>query len=210
MGHQAYLPDTDAWKDILARWGDDLMDPETRQIDRRKLGAIVFADPDELKALNEITWPRIRALAEKTISDLREGGTKIAVLEAAIMIEAGWTDLCDELWVTQASEADAIARLQSRNNLTEEQARQRINAQLSNEGTRRRSRMCFSRTPAPSRNCASASASSGTPASARSCRLPSYADQRLLKGIGMTEQTALKDATVMSYLRVRDRGIHHR
>ena len=133
LGHQAYLPDTDAWKDILARWGDDLMDPETRQIDRRKLGAIVFADPDELKALNEITWPRIRALAEKTISDLREGGTKIAVLEAAIMIEAGWTDLCDELWVTQASEADAIARLQSRNNLTEEQARQRINAQLSNE-----------------------------------------------------------------------------
>ncbi len=133
LGHQAYLPDTDAWKDILARWGDDLMNPETREIDRRKLGAIVFADPAELTALNEITWPRIRALAEKTISDLRESGVKIAVLEAAIMIEAGWTDMCDELWVTQASEADAIARLQSRNNLTEEQAKQRINAQLSNE-----------------------------------------------------------------------------
>lgn len=133
LGHQAYLPDTDAWKDILARWGDDLMNPETREIDRRKLGAIVFADPAELTALNEITWPRIRALAEKTISDLRESGVKIAVLEAAIMIEAGWTDMCDELWVTQASEADAISRLQSRNGLTEEQARQRINAQLSNE-----------------------------------------------------------------------------
>ncbi|MYD36165.1 MAG: dephospho-CoA kinase [Dehalococcoidia bacterium] len=133
LGHQAYLPDTDAWKDILARWGDDLMNPETREIDRRKLGAIVFSDPAELTALNEITWPRIRALAEKTISDLREGGAKIAVLEAAIMIEAGWTDMCDELWVTEASEADAIARLQSRNGLTEEQAKQRINAQLSNE-----------------------------------------------------------------------------
>ncbi len=133
LGHQAYLPDTDAWKDILARWGDDLMNPETREIDRRKLGAIVFADPAELTALNEITWPRIRALAEKTIADLRESGVKIAVLEAAIMIEAGWTDMCDELWVTQASEADAISRLQSRNNLTEEQAKQRINAQLSNE-----------------------------------------------------------------------------
>ena len=133
LGHQAYLPDTDAWKDILARWGDDLMNPDTREIDRRKLGAIVFADPAELTALNEITWPRIRALAEKTIADLREGGAKIAVLEAAIMIEAGWTDMCDELWVTEASEADAISRLQSRNNLTEEQAKQRINAQLSNE-----------------------------------------------------------------------------
>lgn len=133
LGHQAYLPDTDAWKDILARWGDDLMNPDTREIDRRKLGAIVFADPAELTALNEITWPRIRALAEKTIADLRESGAKIAVLEAAIMIEAKWTDMCDELWVTEASEADAIARLQSRNGLTEEQAKQRINAQLSNE-----------------------------------------------------------------------------
>ena len=132
LGHQAYLPDTDAWKDILARWGDDLMNPDTREIDRRKLGAIVFADPEELKALNEITWPRIRALAEKTITDLRESGVKIAVLEAAIMIEAGWTDLCDELWVAQSSEEETISRLQSRNGLTEEQARQRINAQLSN------------------------------------------------------------------------------
>lgn len=133
LGHQAYLPDTDAWKDILARWGDDLMNPDTREIDRRKLGGIVFADPEELKALNEITWPRIRTLAENRITELRESGVKIAVLEAAIMIEAGWTDMCDELWVTQASEADAISRLQSRNNLTEEQAKQRINAQLSNE-----------------------------------------------------------------------------
>ncbi len=133
LGHQAYLPDTDAWTDILARWGDDLMNPDTREIDRRKLGAIVFADAQELTALNEITWPRIRALAEQRITELREGGGKIAVLEAAIMIEAGWTDLCDEVWVTQATEEDAIARLQSRNGLNEDQARQRINAQLSNE-----------------------------------------------------------------------------
>jgi dephospho-CoA kinase len=133
LGHQAYLPDTDAWKDILARWGDDLMNPESREIDRRKLGGIVFADPEELKALNEITWPRIRALAEQRIVELREGGAKITVLEAAIMIEAGWTDLCDEVWVTQATEEDAISRLQGRNGLTEEQAMQRIRSQLSND-----------------------------------------------------------------------------
>jgi dephospho-CoA kinase len=133
LGHQAYLPDTDAWKDILARWGDDLMNPESREIDRRKLGGIVFADPEELKALNEITWPRIRALAEQRIVELREGGAKITVLEAAIMIEAGWTDLCDEVWVTQATEEDAISRLQARNSLTEEQAMQRIRSQLSND-----------------------------------------------------------------------------
>ena len=109
------------------------MTPESREIDRRKLGGIVFADPEELKALNEITWPRIRTLAEQRIVELREGGAKIAVLEAAIMIEAGWTDLCDEVWVTQATEEDAISRLQARNALTEEQAMQRIRSQLSND-----------------------------------------------------------------------------
>ena len=109
------------------------MNPESREIDRRKLGGIVFADPEELKALNEITWPRIRALAEQRIVELREGGAKITVLEAAIMIEAGWTDLCDEVWVTQATEEDAISRLQGRNGLTEEQAMQRIRSQLSND-----------------------------------------------------------------------------
>ena len=133
LGHQAYLPDTDAWKDVLARWGEDLMNPESREIDRRKLGGIVFADSEELKALNEIMWPRIRTLAEQRIVELREGGAKIAVLEAAIMIEAGWTDLCDEVWVTQATEEDAISRLQARNALTEEQAMQRIRSQLSND-----------------------------------------------------------------------------
>ena len=133
LGHQAYLPDTDAWKDILARWGDDLMNPDTREIDRRKLGGIVFADPAELAALNEITWPRIRTLAEQRIAELTESGSKVIVLEAAIMIEAAWTDLCDEVWVTQAPVEDAVSRLKERNGLTEEQALQRIHSQLSNE-----------------------------------------------------------------------------
>lgn len=133
LGHQAYLPDTDAWSDILGRWGNDLMNPDTREIDRRKLGAIVFSDPAELTALNEITWPRIRTLAEQRIAELTDSGSKVIVLEAAIMIEAGWTDMCDELWVTQATEEHAVERLKERNGLTEEQALQRIHSQLSNE-----------------------------------------------------------------------------
>ena len=133
LGHQAYLPDTDAWSDILGRWGNDLMNPDTREIDRRKLGAIVFADPAELAALNEITWPRIRTLAEQRIAELKDSGSKVIVLEAAIMIEAQWMDMCDEVWVTQATVEHAVERLKERNGLTEEQALQRINSQLSNE-----------------------------------------------------------------------------
>ena len=133
IGHEAYLPDKDAWKDIVATWGEDILDPETRQVDRRKLGGIVFSDPEALQTLNRITWPRIYDMVAEILDGYRKDGVKVAVLEAAILIEADWLDLVDELWVTAAPEDEASRRLQNRNNLTEEQALQRIRSQISNE-----------------------------------------------------------------------------
>ena len=133
VGHQAYLPGTDAWKDIIATWGEDLADPETKEINRQKLGGIVFSDPKHLKTLNSITWPRIYDMVDQILDDHRSNDVKIAVLEAAILIEADWTALVDEVWVTAAPVEVASARLQKRNNLTEEQALLRISSQLSNE-----------------------------------------------------------------------------
>jgi len=133
VGHQAYAPGTDAWQDIIATWGEDLADPETKEIDRRKLGGIVFSDPEHLKTLNAITWPRIYSLVEDTLEEHRKKGVAVAVLEAAILIEADWTALVDEVWVTTVPVNVASDRLQKRNNLTEEQALQRINSQISND-----------------------------------------------------------------------------
>jgi dephospho-CoA kinase len=133
VGHQAYAPGTDAWQDIIATWGEDLADPETKEIDRRKLGGIVFSDPEHLKTLNAITWPRIYNLVEDTLDEHRKKGVAVAVLEAAILIEADWTALVDEVWVTTVPVNVASDRLQKRNNLTEEQALQRINSQISND-----------------------------------------------------------------------------
>ena len=133
VGHQAYAPGTDAWQDIISTWGEDLADPETKEIDRRKLGGIVFSDPEHLKTLNAITWPRIYSLVEDTLEEHRKKGVDVAVLEAAILIEADWTALVDEVWVTTVPVNVASDRLQKRNNLTEEQALQRINSQISND-----------------------------------------------------------------------------
>ena len=133
VGHQVYLPGTDAYKDIIDTWGDDLADPDTKEIIRQKLGGIVFSDPEHLKTLNSITWPRIYDMVDQILDDHRSNDVKVAVLEAAILIEADWTALVDEVWVTAVPVEVASARLQKRNNLTEEQALLRISSQISNE-----------------------------------------------------------------------------
>ena len=133
VGHQVYLPGTDAYKDIIDTWGEDLADPDTKEIIRQKLGGIVFSDPDHLKTLNSITWPRIYDMVDQILDDHRSNDVKVAVLEAAILIEADWTALVDEVWVTAVPIEVASARLQKRNNLTEEQALLRISSQISNE-----------------------------------------------------------------------------
>ena len=125
VGHQVYLPGTDAYKDII--------DPDTKEIIRQKLGGIVFSDPEHLKTLNSITWPRIYDMVDQILDDHRSNDVKVAVLEAAILIEADWTALVDEVWVTAVPVEVASARLQKRNNLTEEQALLRISSQISNE-----------------------------------------------------------------------------
>ena len=133
VGHQVYLPGTDAYKDIIDTWGEDLADPDTKEIIRQKLGGIVFSDPEHLKTLNSITWPRIYDMVDQILDDHRSNDVKVAVLEAAILIEADWTALVDEVWVTAVPVDVASARLQKRNNLTEEQALLRISSQISNE-----------------------------------------------------------------------------
>ena len=133
VGHQVYLPGTDAYKDIIDTWGEDLADPDTKEIIRQKLGGIVFSDPEHLKTLNSITWPRIYDMVDQILDDHRSNDVKVAVLEAAILIEADWTALVDEVWVTAVPIEVASARLQKRNNLTEEQALLRISSQISNE-----------------------------------------------------------------------------
>ena len=133
VGHQVYLPGTDAYKDIIDTWGEDLADPDTKEIIRQKLGGIVVSDPEHLKTLNSITWPRIYDMVDQILDDHRSNDVKVAVLEAAILIEADWTALVDEVWVTAVPVEVASARLQKRNNLTEEQALLRISSQISNE-----------------------------------------------------------------------------
>lgn len=133
VGHRIYLPDTPAWREIVATFGEGVLAPD-RSIDRTKLGPIVFSQPDALQKLNAITHGKIFAYIQGQIDYMRDTqATEAVVVEAAILLEAGWRSLVDQLWVVVAEVDVAIARLMHYKNFTEEQARARIVTQLSNE-----------------------------------------------------------------------------
>ena len=132
IGHEAYQPDTQTWKDVVAAFGEQVLQPNN-EIDRRKLGSIVFNDPAAMKKLTDIMWPRMYDMVKERIEDQRRQGTQVMVVEAAVLLEANWTPLVDEVWVTSAPEEAAIQRLRDRNSMTEEQIRARIRSQMSSE-----------------------------------------------------------------------------
>lgn len=129
LGHEVYTPHSEGWHAVVNAFGDRVV-AENGEIDRRALGGIVFSDEESLQRLNAIMHPRIYALAEQRLNALSLEGEKTAVLEAALLIEAKWTPLVNEVWVTVSPEADVISRLQQRNNLDEDAARSRIYSQM--------------------------------------------------------------------------------
>jgi phosphopantetheine adenylyltransferase/dephospho-CoA kinase len=131
LGHRTYDPGTDTFAAVVKAFGDDLVAADG-SIDRRVLGAKVFGKPDELKRLTDIVWPGIRKLASESLSEFEAAGNALVVLEAAVLFEAGWEDLVDEVWVVVVEPDLAVQRLASRNGLDEAAARARIDSQLSN------------------------------------------------------------------------------
>lgn len=131
LGHRTYDPGTDTFDAVVKAFGPELVAPDGT-IDRKVLGGKVFGKPDELKRLTDIVWPGIRKLASEQLSQFEAAGNSVVVLEAAVLFEAGWETLVNEVWVVVVEPEHAIARLATRNGLDEAAARARIDSQLSN------------------------------------------------------------------------------
>ena len=132
VGHEAYRPNTETWQELVAAFGRQILTPDD-EIDRKKLGEIVFSNPESLARLNQIVHPRMYQMMKTRIEECRQQGVAVVVLEAAILLEAGWTPLVDEVWVTVASESTVVGRVKERTGLPEEQILARIRSQLSSE-----------------------------------------------------------------------------
>ena len=132
-GHRAYDKDSEGFHAVVNEFGHDIVG-EDGEIDRRILGGKVFGAPDQLKRLTDIVWPVIRQFATAEINELREREPQtVIVLEAAVLIEAEWQDLADEVWVVHVEPESAKKRLMDRNNLDADAAQARIDSQITNE-----------------------------------------------------------------------------
>ncbi|MCB1647453.1 MAG: dephospho-CoA kinase [Pseudomonadales bacterium] len=132
LGHRAYDPSTQAYREVIAAFGDDVVG-EDGQIDRKVLGSKVFGKPEELKRLTDIVWPEIRRMAEAEIREAETASAdSIVVLEAAVLFEAGWDDIGDEIWVATVDREVAIERAMARDGLPREAVESRLDSQLSN------------------------------------------------------------------------------
>ena len=131
VGHEAYKPDSESWKEVVKAFGEAIL-RSNREIDRQKLGIIVFGDPDQLAKLNRIMHPRMARIVSEQLESLRVQGTKVVVVEAALLFEAGWDSLVDEVWATDSPVDAVIERLQARNGMSAEEVLKRIDSQMDN------------------------------------------------------------------------------
>ena len=132
LGHRAYLAGTQAFDQVVATFGDDVVG-EDGEIDRAVLGGKVFGGESRLDELTAIVWPAIRQMALDEIATIRASQPNQAVvLEAAVLIEAGWQDIVDQVWVVVVEPNDAIARATARDGVDAAAIQARIDAQLSN------------------------------------------------------------------------------
>jgi dephospho-CoA kinase len=130
LGHQVLLPGAEAFDAAVNEFGKDILD-ENGQIDRRRLAAIVFQDPDRLKKLNSFVHPAVLARQEHAIAEIAARDPQaIVVVEAAILVETGSYRRFDRLIVAVCSPELQIERAMKRDSATREQVLARLERQL--------------------------------------------------------------------------------
>jgi len=129
IGHEAYKAHSPAWQEVVDAFGERILS-STGEIDRRQLGGIVFNDSVALAKLNSIMHPKMAEIIKERIRQLQDQGVEMVVVEAALLVEAGWDSMVDEIWVTYSTEEMVVERLRQRNNLSEEEIQGRLRSQM--------------------------------------------------------------------------------
>ena len=137
LAHDAVAPGGPAWQDVRDRFGPEVIDPDGR-VDRRRLGAIVFADDAARADLNAIVHPRVRSAVAGWFDELeRRPGHRFGVVAIPLFFESSRPQSFDRVIVTACGHAAQVARVVARG-LSRDEAERRIAAQLPTaEKTRR-------------------------------------------------------------------------
>lgn len=98
LAHQLYEPNEPCYQRLVSEFGTEILLPDG-QVNRKRLGEIVFNDCNKLEQLNGIIWPALLQLTRTIIKQIHDEGTcKVVILEAAVLLKAGWQTECHEIW----------------------------------------------------------------------------------------------------------------
>lgn len=136
LSREVVQPEQGAWEEIIKTFGPDILQ-EDRTLDRRKLRQIVFENPEARKKLEAIIHPRVRALAERKISELAAAGTSIIVYEVPLLFENQIHLWLRPVIVVACDIETQKKRLLERDHLTELEAQRHLDAQMSLEDKRK-------------------------------------------------------------------------
>ena len=129
VAHQVYEPDTEGWRRLVTLFGRGVL-AEDGRIDRGKLGAIVFKDRAALDKLNAAIHPLAAKRVKALLEEYRRRHTPVVVVEAPLLLEAGWASMTSEVWVATAPREVIFRRLSRERGLSHDAALARIRTQL--------------------------------------------------------------------------------
>jgi len=130
LAREVVEPGQPAWTTIVAEFGQDVLTGDGT-LDRKKLGAIVFADPERRRRLEAITHPAIRERFQARLDGLAEKGfTGIVIFDAAVLIESGNYKNMDRLAVVVTDEPTQMSRLRGRDGTDDAEGRRKIASQM--------------------------------------------------------------------------------
>lgn len=133
VAHSLMEPGQAAYRQIVSAFSASILDGQGK-IQREKMAELVFRSPERLEQLNQIVHPEVKYFIQTAIQECRQAGTvSLFVIEAALLIEDGYQEICDELWYIYAPEAVRISRLMQERQYTREKCLAVMGNQASDE-----------------------------------------------------------------------------
>jgi dephospho-CoA kinase len=129
LAREVVVPGSDGLRQVVLAFGDEVLD-ESGQLDRKRLGALVFADVDARKRLNSLLHPLVRQLAQQRFSELAASGVTLAAYDVPLLFEVGLEQSLRPVVVVSADDAARLERVMARDGLGADQVRARMGAQL--------------------------------------------------------------------------------
>ncbi len=132
LARSAVLPGSEGLRRIACELGDEML-LQDGSLNRKKLAELVFAEDTARQRLNGILHPIIRDEMLRAAEAAERAGSRVVVLDVPLLIESGWQDMADEVWLVTAPMEQRIDRIAARDGFDRQSAMARIAAQMSDE-----------------------------------------------------------------------------